>query len=73
MMAASHIRESHMAHTQSRRALHLQRVQRFFASSPPVSAETIEIVLRSYLHIPDEFIDDALLEAQRCHQSLKAA
>lgn len=73
MMVVFTTPDNTMSLDSSTRSLHLQRVRHFFAASPPISQETVEIVLRSYLHIPEFLIAEALLEVQRCHNTLQAA
>lgn len=40
-------------------ALHLQRVQNFFASLPPLQADTVDIILQTYLDVPAALLPKA--------------
>lgn len=62
-----------MPHTASTEALHMQRVRRFFESSPPLHPDTAAIVLRSYLNVPESLIPLAMEVAAERHQPSKAA
>ncbi len=62
-----------MPHSASTQALHMQRVKRFFESSPPLHADTVDIVLRSYLNVPESLIPLAREVAVEQHQPPKAA
>ena len=54
-------------------ALHLQRVQRFFATLPPLQADTVDIILQTYLDVPAALLPKAREQVADLHQPLKAA
>ncbi len=48
-------------------AHHLKRVRNYFATLPPLQPETVDIILRTYLHIPEELMQRARVEAECAH------
>ncbi len=54
-------------------ALHLQRVQEFFSTLPPLQAETVEIILQTYLDVPYALLPEARELIVGLHQTLLAA
>ena len=57
----------------SNQQLHLQRVRDFFASLPPLHPDTVDIILRSHLDVPEELMPAARAEVAHQHQTAKAA
>ncbi len=57
----------------STQALHLQRVRRFFSTLPPLHPETVDIVLRTHLNVPEELIPLAREEVEQQHKPPQAA
>ena len=55
------------------KALHLERVRTFFSDLPALRAGTTDIILRSYLNIPEDLVPLARKEVEKLHETLKAA
>lgn len=54
-------------------ALYLRRVYDYFSSLPPLRPETVDIILRTYLHVPEALMPVARAEAEAVHAPSKAA
>lgn len=46
------------------KTLHLRRVRNYFAAMPPLQANTVDIVLRQHLAIPEELMEAAREEVR---------
>ena len=54
-------------------SLHLRAVRDLFSTLPPLSPDTVDIMLRNYLHIPEELMPQARKLVQTLQQHKEAA
>lgn len=49
--------------------LHMQRVRDYFSTLPPLRPETVDIVLRSHLQVPEALMARARTVVQQHHET----
>lgn len=47
--------------------LYMRQVREYFAELPPLQPDTVDIILRSHLHVPENLMERARAEAQAAH------